>query len=110
MGVDEMCNFYMMYYRDANDPDPFPYGSLCRMNENPELVKAEYPTDGTTLLLSNSLLEHSGHQRMTSFGVTEQIKLSNIENTKLGQISGLAFDIKGNIIIFHRASITWDYE
>lgn len=50
MGVNEMCNLYMMYYRDANSKDPFPYGAACGSNENSELVSREYPVDGTTLL------------------------------------------------------------
>lgn len=46
MGKDEMCNFYMMFYRDANSDDPFPYGAGCFMNENSQLLADEYPQDG----------------------------------------------------------------
>lgn len=109
MGVDEMCNFYMMYYRDANDPDPFPYGAMCGMNEKPELVEAEYPIDGTTLLPSHPELEHGGHQSKIAFGVTERAKIINIENINLGQVSGLAFDNKSKIVVFHRAGVIWNY-
>lgn len=110
MGFDEMCNFYLMYYRNASDNDPFPYGAICNINENSELVKNEYPIDGTTLLPSNPSLEHGGHQSLISFGVSEQFRLSTIDEISFGQISGLAFDNNNQIVIFHRAGITWNYE
>ena len=42
MGSNEMCNFYMMYYQDRNDPDPFPYGSGCFGN-SASFPANEYP-------------------------------------------------------------------
>jgi hypothetical protein len=43
MGKDEMCNFYMMYYTDASQPDPFPYGAGCFGDQDSETVIKEYP-------------------------------------------------------------------
>ncbi|KAI1731404.1 NHL repeat domain-containing protein [Ditylenchus destructor] len=85
MGVDEMCNFYMMFYRDVNSPDPFPYGAGCAMNENPDLVNKEYPVD------------------------VEKARITEIGGERLGQVSGLAFDNAGNVVIFHRGRRTWGY-
>lgn len=109
MGVDEMCNFYMMYYRRATDPDPFPYGGACTYNENPELVNREYPKEGTTLLPSHPEWEHMAHQTMKPFGVAERARLSHVGDIKLGQVSGLAFDNRGRVVIFHRHTTTWSF-
>lgn len=43
MGTNEMCNFYMMYYQDRNDADPFPYGSGCFGNFDSPNGGIEYP-------------------------------------------------------------------
>uniref|UniRef100_A0A915DMI1 peptidylamidoglycolate lyase n=1 Tax=Ditylenchus dipsaci TaxID=166011 RepID=A0A915DMI1_9BILA len=109
MGVDEMCNFYMMFYRDVNAADPFPYGAGCGMNEKPELVAKEYPMEGSTLLPAHPEWEHMAHQSGKPFGVVEKEKISSIGDEKLGQVSGLAFDNLGNIVVFHRGSRTWSY-
>ncbi|VDM72955.1 unnamed protein product [Strongylus vulgaris] len=29
MGVNEMCNFYMMFYYNATRENPFPWGAVC---------------------------------------------------------------------------------
>uniref|UniRef100_A0A914YWB6 peptidylamidoglycolate lyase n=1 Tax=Panagrolaimus superbus TaxID=310955 RepID=A0A914YWB6_9BILA len=108
MGVDEMCNFYMMFYRDANVPDPFPYGAYCPHNENPRVVAAEYPVEGTTLLPSHPEWEHVAHQATNPFGVIEKVALKKLGEHKFGQISSIAFDSTGNLAIFHRGTKVWN--
>uniref|UniRef100_A0AC35G258 Peptidylglycine monooxygenase n=1 Tax=Panagrolaimus sp. PS1159 TaxID=55785 RepID=A0AC35G258_9BILA len=102
MGVDEMCNFYMMFYRSADVPDPFPYGAYCGANENPQAVATQYPLEGTTLLPSHPEWEHVAHQASKPFGVVEKLALKKLGDHEFGQISSIAFDPKGNLAIFHR--------
>ncbi|KAI6203041.1 putative peptidyl-glycine alpha-amidating monooxygenase T19B4.1 [Aphelenchoides besseyi] len=103
MGVNEMCNFVdMMFYRDANVVDPFPYGAGCSYNEKPELMAAEYPKDALTLLPSHPEWEHAAHQSATPFGVVEKSKVTKIGEHRLGQVAGLTFDRSGNLVVFHR--------
>ncbi|KAI6178356.1 putative peptidyl-glycine alpha-amidating monooxygenase T19B4.1 [Aphelenchoides besseyi] len=109
MGVNEMCNFVnMMFYRDANVADPFPYGAGCSYNEKPDLMAAEYPKDALTLLPSHPEWEHAAHQSATPFGVVEKSKVTKIGEHRLGQIAGLTFDRSGNLVVFHRGSRVWD--
>ncbi|KAE9546678.1 hypothetical protein FO519_010110, partial [Halicephalobus sp. NKZ332] len=107
MGSNEMCNFYMMFYRSADEPDPFPYGAVCGMNENQQLMAAEYPVEGTTLLPSHPELEHHAHQSSRPFGVMDVFAINQLGNVRFGQISGLAFDNQGKLVIFQRASRIW---
>lgn len=107
MGVDEMCNFYMMFYRDANEPDPFPNGAVCGFNENPQLMATEYPTEGTTLLPSHPELEHHAHQASKPLGIVDKFAIKQLGDVTFGQISGMAFDNDGNLVIFHRGSRVW---
>uniref|UniRef100_A0A914PVM7 Peptidylglycine monooxygenase n=1 Tax=Panagrolaimus davidi TaxID=227884 RepID=A0A914PVM7_9BILA len=108
MGVDEMCNFYMMFYRSADVPDPFPYGAYCGGNENPQAVATQYPLEGTTLLPSHPEWEHVAHQASKPFGVVEKLALKKLGDHEFGQISSIAFDPKGNLAIFHRGSRVWN--
>jgi hypothetical protein len=108
MGVNEMCNFYMMFYRDANSADPFPYGGACGYNEAQQVVAQEYPTEGISLLPRHPELEHAAHQDSKAFGVVEKAKISKIGSHRLGQVAGLAFNRAGQLLVFHRASRVWD--
>lgn len=108
MGTAEMCNFYMMFYRSADSPDPFPYGAGCGGNENPELVAKEYPPEGIALLPKHPEWEHAAHQMGKPFGVQERLRVQAIDSHRLGQVAGLAFDKKGHLWVFHRADRIWD--
>ncbi|VDM43283.1 unnamed protein product [Toxocara canis] len=108
MGVNEMCNFYMMFYWDASIPDPFPFGAVCPLQEESEKVNKEYPSEGVSLLPPHPEWEHEAHQSGIPFGFTDGIFANSIGDVKLGQISGLAFDPYGNLVVFHRASRIWD--
>jgi hypothetical protein len=108
MGSNEMCNFYMMFYRDANAADPFPYGGGCGYNEQPDVVASAYPQEGTTLLPKHPEWEHAAHQSGQAFGVVEKMQVKTMGGIQLGQIAGLAFDKSGNLVVFHRANRVWD--
>ncbi|TKR63370.1 hypothetical protein L596_027210 [Steinernema carpocapsae] len=108
MGMDEMCNFYMMFHWDATKPHPFPQGSYCGGLEEAALVAKEYPIEGTTLLPSHPEWEHQAHQSAKAFGVVEKMRLSQIGEVKLGQVAGLSFDKNGNVVVFHRADKVWN--
>ncbi|KAK0429082.1 hypothetical protein QR680_011179 [Steinernema hermaphroditum] len=108
MGMDEMCNFYMMYYWDASKPHPFPSGGYCGDRQEEKLVANEYPVEGTTLLPKHPEWEHQAHQSAKPFGVVEKMRVSQIGQHKLGQVSGLSFDKNGNVVVFHRADKVWN--
>uniref|UniRef100_A0A7E4W9E0 Peptidylglycine monooxygenase n=1 Tax=Panagrellus redivivus TaxID=6233 RepID=A0A7E4W9E0_PANRE len=107
MGSNEMCNFYMMFYRLADEPDPFPYGAMCGDNEASNVVAKEYPAEGLTLLPSHPEWEHAGHQAGAPFGVKDKLALHQLGDVTFGQISGMAFDSNDQLYIFHRGSKVW---
>ena len=65
MGVDEMCNFYMMYYRDANSNQQV--SRICGWNELQPMMN-QYPNEGVSLLPPHPEWEHAAHQSGTPFG------------------------------------------
>ncbi|KAF7640047.1 hypothetical protein Mgra_00000490 [Meloidogyne graminicola] len=108
MGTNEMCNFYMMYYQDRNDADPFPYGSGCFGNFDSPNGGIEYPEEGTSLLPKRPELEHQANHTSEPFGVLERHRIEELDGIQLGQVSGLAIDQNGKLVVFHRASRYWD--
>jgi hypothetical protein len=74
MGKNEMCNFYMMYYFDADAPEPFPHGGACGGVQDPS-VFLEYPTQGQSLLPSMPELEEHAHQSAITFGNAEPVMI-----------------------------------
>uniref|UniRef100_A0A1I8BAJ1 Peptidylglycine monooxygenase n=2 Tax=Meloidogyne hapla TaxID=6305 RepID=A0A1I8BAJ1_MELHA len=108
MGTNEMCNFYMMYYQDRNDVDPFPYGSGCFGNSDASFVANEYPEEGTKLLPPHPELEHQANHSTEPFGVLERHRIEELDDVLLGQVAGLTFDQDGNLVVFHRAGRFWD--
>ncbi|CAI2320300.1 unnamed protein product [Caenorhabditis sp. 36 PRJEB53466] len=106
MGVDEMCNFYMMFHYDAKLENPYPQGAICAQN-SPNLMK-DYPHDGFELLPPRPELEHHAHQSKVPFGIIAEAIHEVIGGIKLGQVAGLAFDNHGNLLVFHRAARVWD--
>uniref|UniRef100_A0A8R1HNP1 Peptidylglycine monooxygenase n=1 Tax=Caenorhabditis japonica TaxID=281687 RepID=A0A8R1HNP1_CAEJA len=106
MGVDEMCNFYMMYHYDANMQNPYPQGAICAQ-DSPQLMR-DYPKDGFDLLPTRPELEHHAHQSKTPFGIVTEAIHENLGDVKLGQVAGLAFDNNNHLLVFHRAHRVWD--
>uniref|UniRef100_A0A0K0D010 peptidylglycine monooxygenase n=1 Tax=Angiostrongylus cantonensis TaxID=6313 RepID=A0A0K0D010_ANGCA len=107
MSTNEMCNFYMMFYWNSTNENPFPWGAICNGNERMNEVRSEYPKEGAELLPSRPYLEHHAHQSKVPFGVVEEGTFSSIGDVKLGQVVGLSF-MHNNVIIFHRANRVWD--
>ncbi|CAJ0593262.1 unnamed protein product [Cylicocyclus nassatus] len=106
MGPLDMCNFYMMYYYNASEKNPFPNGSMCVGNEKPTEVK-NYPMEGTRILPARPVLERSSHATGIAFGVVEKGAFTSVGDVKLGQIASLAFQDERIFAIFHRAGRVW---
>ncbi|CAB3408976.1 unnamed protein product [Caenorhabditis bovis] len=106
MGSNEMCNFYMMFHWSSKMPNPFPQGAICAQ-DMPNLMK-DYPQEGFELLPPRPELEHHAHQSTTPFGIVEMAKLANLGDVRLGQVAGLAFDNRDNLLVFHRSTRVWD--
>ncbi|KAL3084630.1 hypothetical protein niasHT_034669 [Heterodera trifolii] len=108
MGMNEMCNFYMMFYWDAASTDPFPYGGGCFGDQNPAGMK-DYPQDGFSLLPPHPNWEHTAHQSGHAFGVVERERLTVLGGERLGQVAGLAVEKRsGDLWVLHRAGRVWD--
>uniref|UniRef100_A0AC35TIH0 Peptidylglycine monooxygenase n=1 Tax=Rhabditophanes sp. KR3021 TaxID=114890 RepID=A0AC35TIH0_9BILA len=108
MGSSEMCNFYMMFYRDADAEDPFPNGAFCSDYASREVAIREYPVEGTQILPKHPEWEEQAKQAEITFGVIEKNSVTKIGKNKLGQISGLSFDKNGNLVVFQRGSRVWN--
>ncbi|KAK6727683.1 hypothetical protein RB195_005396 [Necator americanus] len=107
MGVNEMCNFYMMFYYDSTKENPFPWSAVCGGRDRAKEMVREYPVEGTQLLPSRPDLEHHAHQSKIPFGIVEEGSFTSIGDIRLGQVAGISFQ-GDNVIIFHRAGRVWD--
>ncbi|VDK74827.1 unnamed protein product [Cylicostephanus goldi] len=103
-----MCNFYMMYFYNASENNPFPNGSMCVGNEKPNEVSKDYPMEGTRILPARPVLERSSHATGIAFGVIEKGAFTSVGDVKLGQIASLAFQDERIFAVFHRAGRVWD--
>ncbi|XP_078531573.1 peptidyl-glycine alpha-amidating monooxygenase isoform X4 [Lissotriton helveticus] len=127
--VDEMCNFYIMYYMDAAHATSYMTcvqdGRADLFRNIPEEANVPIPVD-PSMMMSH---EHHHHEAMkdpvTNSFALQQPKREQEEvldqdfhleevidwpgiNLKLGQVSGLALDPKNNLVIFHRGDHVWD--
>ncbi|XP_064412751.1 peptidyl-glycine alpha-amidating monooxygenase isoform X4 [Latimeria chalumnae] len=122
---DEMCNFYIMYYMEAENAIPF---MNCIQDGNPELFQsipqeANIPIPVGPDMMMNG--HHTGIQELYENPALQQPKREEEEvldqgfhleeavhwpgaNLQLGQASGLALDSKNNLVIFHRGDHIWD--
>ncbi|CAH1796518.1 unnamed protein product [Owenia fusiformis] len=127
---DEMCNFYMMYYTDAEKGSAF---FECFGNNLPDLVK-QIPDGNDTPLPPNPLLDEqaTGHHHHGGMAgekdnevdaipkptktvtnldielVNEWPILTEQDNVFLGQVSAVATDSKSNVYVFHRGHHVWN--
>lgn len=106
MGVDEMCNFYMMFHYDAKLDNPYPQGAICAKDYPSKMI--DYPKDGFELLPSRPELEHHAHQSKVPFGIVQEAIHENLGGVKLGQVAGLAFNNEQQLLVFQRAGRVWD--
>lgn len=145
---DEMCNFYIMYFSNA---ERLKYsGGNCGEQDHPEIfgdfppesdtplkpIPSTEPTDTamssddvgasptvithTTKLYDDSTKSlpiyptESVQVKATELQSPELQVVSNwpnltaLENSKLGQVTGVAVDSKGQVVVFHRGSRIWD--
>ncbi|XP_028399075.1 peptidyl-glycine alpha-amidating monooxygenase-like [Dendronephthya gigantea] len=113
-GADEMCNFYMMYWYD---PAEGRSTDACTL-PNPEISDGDYPKDTNVPLPEEKKMEMKRREMNDEFvaksarGLTEQENWpeSNLEyaGSKVGQISGVAVQTTGDVVIFHRGDRIWD--
>lgn len=127
--VDEMCNFYIMYYMEAAHATSYMTcvqdGRADLFRNIPEEANVPIPVD-PSMMMSH---EHHHHEAMkdpvTNSFALQQPKREQEEvldqdfhleevidwpglNLKLGQVSGLALDPKNNLVIFHRGDHVWN--
>lgn len=122
---DEMCNYYIMYYRNATSAS-IPLN--CFQNGFPKIVD-NLPADANKLLPLNKTLDamasmshhhpqtHDNNSPIDEYDQiksTPQLSISPTkdwpklpETFKFGQVTGLSRDTQGFLYVFHRASIVW---
>ena len=114
---DEMCNFYIMYYREPSKGQSF---YMCNGNLVPSLFD-DIPVDSDVPLPPNPEMDdlaegHSHHdpEDHNHRGMTDHMKTDvsdwpkDFNKIEFGQISGVATDSEGNVYMFHRGKTVWD--
>lgn len=122
---DEMCNFYMMYYTLSRNPND--HWFECADEQDPKITKylpwvadvplprnetleklakgAKAQIQADTLHFENSFIDKPRIGKMKNFKEAYDWPDKSI---KVGQVSGVALDTKGNVVIFHRSDRIWD--
>nr|XP_012423007.1 PREDICTED: peptidyl-glycine alpha-amidating monooxygenase isoform X8 [Odobenus rosmarus divergens] len=124
---DEMCNLYIMYYMEAKHAVSF---MTCTQNVAPDLFRTIPPEANIPIPVKSDMVMMHGHHK----GKTEtenKDKTSLLQQPKgeemleqdfhieealewpgvyllPGQVSGVALDLKNNLVIFHRGDHVWD--
>ncbi|XP_017345196.1 peptidyl-glycine alpha-amidating monooxygenase isoform X2 [Ictalurus punctatus] len=122
---DEMCNFYIMYYMDSKHALPYmdcmDHGSSSLFRNIP--AEANVPIAITPDQMM-SMMHGSEHKDGGDDAALQQPKREEEEvldqgahleevtgwpevALQLGQVSGLALDSDGNLVIFHRGDHRW---
>ncbi|XP_040012985.1 peptidyl-glycine alpha-amidating monooxygenase isoform X2 [Xiphias gladius] len=122
--VDEMCNFYIMYYMDSKHAIPY---MNCMETGSKELFQHIPAEANVPITVSpghmNSMM-HMGHstdhqdnrpvldankaeQVLDQDYHLEQVSAWPQSSLQLGQVSGLALDSDSNLVIFHRGDHYW---
>ncbi|XP_067425237.1 peptidyl-glycine alpha-amidating monooxygenase isoform X3 [Emydura macquarii macquarii] len=124
---DEMCNFYIMYYMEAKHAVSY---MTCTQNINPDMFR-NIPQEANIPIPVKSdmiMMTHGHHEETKKTDKSSSLKQPKREeeevldqdfhieeavdwpgvNLKLGQVSGLALDLKNNLVIFHRGDHVWD--
>jgi hypothetical protein len=116
-----------MYYRDANIPDIST--DMCS-DEDMGGIVMDFPQDSARHSKTSTVV-HKSHKRPSAGALenTTDLKVKSFSHSKtltekyhlvedwpqlgrerLGQVSGVALDSSGNVILFHRGNRTWDFE
>ncbi|XP_031572438.1 peptidyl-glycine alpha-amidating monooxygenase-like [Actinia tenebrosa] len=125
-GKDEMCNFYIMYYQDASLHDidndvcsdmdlkgltlNFPKDSKSTSSKPQTPISKSRPS--SEAVVNNNHDNDSNDSFSHSKTLKEEYDLvkdwPKLGKETLGQVSGVALDSIGNVILFHRGKRTWD--
>ncbi|CAL8322247.1 unnamed protein product [Lota lota] len=101
---DEMCNFYIMYYMESKHATPF---MSCMEPGNSELfrhmpVQPDLPVSvDSHNMMARVMSGHKAGYFLEEVTTWPEVKL------QLGQVSGVALDSYGNLVIFHRGDHHW---
>lgn len=96
---DEMCNFYIMFFYDSKKYTEEPPG-MCRWGNLDDNVK--FPK-GSDKLDEKRKGDHTPSQDKPLYSIFPKWG----DGFKFGQISGVAVDRKGFVVVFHRANREW---
>ncbi|XP_045855593.1 peptidyl-glycine alpha-amidating monooxygenase isoform X18 [Meles meles] len=122
---DEMCNLYIMYYMEAKHAVSF---MTCTQNVAPELFRSIPPEANIPIpVKSDMVMMHGHHKETENTDKTSLLQQPKREEEVLeqdfhveealgwpgvyllpGQVSGVALDLKNNLVIFHRGDHVWD--
>ncbi|XP_032230228.2 peptidyl-glycine alpha-amidating monooxygenase A isoform X2 [Nematostella vectensis] len=117
---DEMCNFYMMFYYDPNEAarseyspeDSCGYAKSELLSSFPAGSDIPLPGSGGKMEMKRgvecaSTDDCSGYKRsMTHLELQDH--WPSDPTLSIGQVSGVAIDLDGNVTILHRAGRPWD--
>ncbi|XP_045664284.1 peptidyl-glycine alpha-amidating monooxygenase isoform X18 [Ursus americanus] len=122
---DEMCNLYIMYYMEAKHAVSF---MTCTQNVAPDLFRTIPPEANIPIPVKSEMVMMHGHHKETEnrdktsllqqpkgeeevleqdFHVEEALDWPGVYLLP-GQVSGVALDLKNNLVIFHRGDHVWD--
>ncbi|XP_034512467.1 peptidyl-glycine alpha-amidating monooxygenase isoform X16 [Ailuropoda melanoleuca] len=122
---DEMCNLYVMYYMEAKHAVSF---MTCTQNVAPDLFRTIPPEANIPIpVKSEMIMMHEHHKETENKDKTSLLQQPKGEEEMLeqdfhieealdwpgvyllpGQVSGVALDLKNNLVIFHRGDHVWD--
>ncbi|XP_075864337.1 peptidyl-glycine alpha-amidating monooxygenase isoform X11 [Microcebus murinus] len=123
---DEMCNLYIMYYMEAKHAVSF---MTCTQNVAPDMFRTIPPEANIPIPVKSDMVMMHGHHKETEykdkipllqqpkreeeevldqeFHVEEALDWPGVYLLP-GQVSGVALDLKNNLVIFHRGDHVWD--
>ncbi|XP_034870882.1 peptidyl-glycine alpha-amidating monooxygenase isoform X8 [Mirounga leonina] len=121
---DEMCNLYIMYYMEAKHAVSF---MTCTQNVAPDLFRTIPPEANIPIPVKSDMVMMHGHHKETEnkdktsllqqpkgedvleqdFHIEEALDWPGVYLLP-GQVSGVALDLKNNLVIFHRGDHVWD--
>ncbi|KAM9253763.1 peptidyl-glycine alpha-amidating monooxygenase isoform 12-T13 [Dugong dugon] len=124
--TDEMCNLYIMYYMEAKHAISF---MTCTQNVAPDMFRTIPREANIPIPVKSDVIMTHGHHKETEnkdkpslpqqpkreeeevldqdFHVEEALDWPGVYLLP-GQVSGVALDLKNNLVIFHRGDHVWD--
>ncbi|XP_076019707.1 peptidyl-glycine alpha-amidating monooxygenase A isoform X2 [Genypterus blacodes] len=123
---DEMCNFYIMYYMDRKHANAFMSCMETGSKERFQHIPAEANVPIAIGPENMNSMMHMGHTTDTKDEQEDGSQRKKGEHVfdqdyhfeqvptwpqiplQVGQVSGLALDLDGNLVIFHRGDHQWE--